>query len=381
MKRILFASWYSGLGGGETDLLFLAESLDPRRFECHLVLPNEGQLSERWRAKGWHAHIVPFRGASTLFVPAIWARFPIVDRFATLLKQKSIDIVHSDYHTLPMMAAAAGRAGVPILFTLWGWWFKPKSWQRKFLQDIPAIVARSKAIRDGFLGSPPFMPADTIPVIYSGVDIKRFNPDIDGKYLRDEIGIPGDCPVIAMVARFQRVKGHHTFQALAETIAAQMPQAHFVVAGDDVFGVTADARYRDQILQAAADNALLRDRLHYIGFRHDVEGVYAAADVVVCPSAFESFGRANLEAMACGKPVVSTKHGGPAETILHGETGILVEPTDTRALAEGVLQLLNDGDLRSRMGAAGRAHVCQVFSNAATTVAYQDIFERLLTLN
>ena len=227
MKRILFASWYSGLGGGETDLLFLAESLDPRRFECHLVLPNEGQLSERWRAKGWHSHIVPFRGASTLFVPAIWARFPIVDRFATLLKQESIDIVHSDYHSLPMMASAAGRAGVPILFTLWGWWFKPKSWQRKFFQDIPAIIARSMAIRDGFLGSPPFMPTETIPVIYSGVDINRFNPDIGGKYLRDEIGIPGDCPVIAMVARFQRVKGHHTFQALAETIAAQIPQAPF----------------------------------------------------------------------------------------------------------------------------------------------------------
>ena len=154
-----------------------------------------------------------------------------------------------------------------------------------------------------------------------------------------------------------------------------------MVAGDDVFGVAADARYRDQILQAAADNPLLRDRLHYIGFRHDVERVYAAADVVVCPSAFESLGRANLEAMACGRPVVSTRHGGPAETILHGKTGLLVEPTDMHALADGVLQLLNDGDLRCRMGAAGRAHVCQAFSNAATTMAYQDIFERLLTLN
>ena len=87
MKRILFASWYTGLGGGETDLLTLARSLDAKRFELHLLLPKDGQLAERWRAVGLPVHILPFRGASTYFVPGIWGRFPVVNRFAELLKR------------------------------------------------------------------------------------------------------------------------------------------------------------------------------------------------------------------------------------------------------------------------------------------------------
>ena len=381
MKRILFVSWYTGLGGGETDLLALADALDPQRYACHLLLPAEGQLSERWRSAGRPLHIIPYRGATTFFLPALWARFPVVNRFGDLLRREKIDIVHSDYHSLPMMAPAAKKVGVPLVFTLWGWWFKPKFWQRRFFRDLPATVARSIAIRDGFLGSPPFMPKAEIPVVYSGVDLTQFHAHGDGDRLRDEIGIPRDCPLVAMIARFQRVKGHHTFQAMAEVVARQKPDANFIVAGDDVFGVAADQRYRDQMLEAATRNPLLRDRLHYIGFRDDVEQVYAAADVVVCASEFESYGRANLEAMACGKPVVSTNRGGPLETILQGETGFLVDPDDVAGMAKAVLRLLEDENLREQIGRAGRHHVQQHFSTSAAAEAYARVFEDLLSVN
>ena len=381
MKRILFVSWYSGLGGGETDLLALADALDPQHYACNLLLPAEGQLSERWRSSGRPLHIIPYRGATTFFLPALWARFPVVNRFGDLLRRERIDIVHSDYHSLPMMAPAAKKVGIPLVFTLWGWWFKPKFWQRAFFRNLPATVARSIAIRDGFLGSPPFMPKAEIPVVYSGVDVTQFHAHGDGARLRDEIGIPRDCPLVAMIARFQRVKGHHTFQAMAEVVARQKAETHFIVAGDDVFGVAADQRYRDQMLEAATRNPLLRDRLHYIGFRDDVEQVYAAADVVVCASEFESYGRANLEAMACGKPVVSTNRGGPMETILHGETGFLVDPDDVAGMAKIVLWLLEDENLRIQIGTGGRHHVQQHFSTSAAAEAYTRVFEDLLSIN
>ena len=249
-----------------------------------------------------------------------------------------------------MIAPAARLAEVPLVFTLWGWWFKPKPWQRKFFRDVPKTVARSIAIRDGFLGTPPFIPANNVPVVYPGVDTERFHPDLDGMGLRDELGIAHDAPVVAMVARFQRVKGHHTFQSLAEGIARQRPDTRFVVAGDNVFGVAADGRYRDQVLQKAKGNDVLRDRLQYIGFRHDVENVYAAADVVVCASDFESFGKANLEAMACGKPIVSSNRGGPAETVRHGETGYLIDPGDIAGFSQAVSRLLDDHSLRKSIG-------------------------------
>ena len=377
MKRILFVSWYSGLGGGETELITLADSLANRHFIPHLLLPREGPLSARWRERKRPVHITPFRGATTYFVPAIWARFPVVQRFVELIKQQQIDVVHCDYHSSPLVVPAARRGSVPALFTVSGWWYKPKSWQREFFRGIPAIVARTNAIRVGFLGSPPFMPADDLPVIYSGVDTERFRPDGSGRALRQEIGIDSGAPVVAMVARFQRVKGHHTFQEMAAGVARQMPEAHFVVAGDDAFGVAADRRYRDQMLRSAANHPLLRDRLHYIGFRDEVEAVYAAADVVVCASSFESYGIANLEAMASGKPVVSTRHGGPAETILQGETGFLVDPSDTGEMARMVCELLADRNLRERMGRAGRERVLRHFSTEAAADAYVEIIEAL----
>ena len=248
MKQILYTSWYTGLGGGETDLLTLVNALDGRRYQAQLLLPAEGQLAERWRATGRQAHIIPFRGASTWFVPAIWARFPVVRRFAELLTEQKIDLVHSDYHTLPLIAPAARSLGVALTWTAHGWWFKPKPWQRAFFRSIPLASARSAAIRDGFLGQPPFMPPERLRVIHSGVDTERFRLGIDGRALRRELGIAPEAPLVAMVARFQRVKGHHTFQAMAERVLAQRPETQFIIAGDNVFGVAADQRYRKQIL-------------------------------------------------------------------------------------------------------------------------------------
>lgn len=380
MKRLLFVSWYSGLGGGETDLLSLMETLDPACFERHLLLPREGLLAEQWRARAGQTYILPYRGASTYFVPALWARFPVVARFANFLQSQRIDLVHSDYHSLPLVAPAARRLGIPLMWTLWGWWFTPKAWQREFFRGMKT-VARSQAIRAGFLGDPPFRRASELPVIYPGVDCQRFHSRHDGRQLRKELGLDEDAKVVAMAARFQRVKGHHTFQAMAERVLAEMPGAQFVVAGDETFGEAADQRYRDAILASAKSSAGLRENLRYIGFREDVESVYAAADVVVCASEFESFGKANIEAMACGKPVVSTRSGGPSETVLDGVSGYLVDSGDASAMAERVIELLGDSNLRAKMGLAGRQRVEESFSLEASTAAYSAIFEELLRLS
>jgi glycosyltransferase involved in cell wall biosynthesis len=106
-----------------------------------------------------------------------------------------------------------------------------------------------------------------------------------------------------------------------------------------VHGAAADDAYKQRILQAAKADRLLRERLIYLGFRADAERVMGAADVVVCSSQFESYGMVNVEAMACGKPVVSTNRGGPRKPVVHGEPGFLVEPGDAGGLA-GVITLL-----------------------------------------
>lgn len=365
MTNLLFVSSYSDLGGGETALLTMADHLDPAQFTPHLLVPREGQLSAAWRSRGWTVHVLRWRGATTYFIPAIWARLPISRQIEKLIREQKIDLLHSDYHTLPMALPAAERARIPTLWTCMGWWFHPKFWQRGFFQRPDAIFAHSQAIKDGFLGDPPFMLPERITILYPGVDISRFNPDVDGLKVRFDAGFDKDAPVVALVARFQDVKGHDVFQAMARQVALQIPTARFLVAGENT-QTSADNAYKTRILETAKTDPLLRGRLKYLGFRADVERVLAAADVVVCSSHFESYGLTVVEAMACGKPVVSTNRGGPAETVVQGETGFLVPPGDAAGLARHVIDLLRDADLRERMGAAGQARVESTFSAAAT---------------
>lgn len=376
MTNILFTSWYTGLGGGETDLLSLAAGLADR-YTPHLLVPADGSLAQHWREQGWKVHVLRYRGASTWFVPAIWAQFPVVRRMRQLLQEQQIELVSSEYHTLPLIAPAAQQAGIPLMWTVHGWWFRPKWWQLRYLSAFPA-VARSQSIRSGFLGDPPFMPPDELPVIYSGVDLARFHPDVDGSAIRSLLGIGTDTPLVGMVARFQPVKGQHTFQEMARRVLATMPDVHFVVAGEEPFGVSKDEAYRQQLLETARTDPLLRERLHYIGFRDDVERVLAACDVVVCASQFESYGKVNIEAMACGRAIVSTNRGGPSETLVDGITGLLVNPDDPQALAEKVLLLLRDPELRKRMGRAGRKRSLEIFSAKLAAEQYDAIFQKLL---
>ena len=374
---ILFVTTYSGLGGGETSLLTLVEHLDPARYRPHLLVPAQGQLSERWGANGWPTHFTPWRGASVYFLPALWMRFPVVSRIEALIREQNIRLVHSDYHSLPFALAAARRTGIPCVWTCWGWWFHPRVWQRAFFRQPDATFAASWAIKDGFLGSPPFMPPDSIQMLPPGVDTQRFHLDVDSIRVRFEANIPQHARVVALIARFQDVKGHDVFQDMARQVALQMPEAHFIVAGENT-QTNADNAYKQRILETAREDPLLRDRLHYLGFRADTERVIGAADVVVCSSDFESYGMVNVEAMACARPVVSTRRGGPSETVVDGETGFLVEPRDAEALARQVLILLRDADLRARMGAAGRARVESHFAARMMAEQFARTLDRVL---
>ena len=377
MKNLLFASSYTNLGGGETALLTLAQHLDPARFLPHLLVPREGQLSARWQEQGWPVHVTPWRGATVYFIPGLWARLPASRRMERILREHHIDAAHSDYHTLPMLLPAAERAGIPALWTCMGWWFRPRPWQRSFFQRSAATFAHSEAIRRGFLGDPPFMPPEQIEVLYPGVDTTRFHPGLDGLRFRFEHNLTPDTPVVALIARFQDVKGHDVFQDMAKQVALQIPQARFFVAGENTQS-QADDTYKQRILQQARTDPLLRKRLVYLGFRPDVEQIIGAADVVVCSSHFEGYGMVNIEAMACGKPVVSTRHGGPSETIIDGETGYLVPPGDPAALASRVITLLHDPHLRQQMGKAGRARVEAQFSGMANGQQFMRVLDRLL---
>jgi len=270
-RNLLFVSAYSGLGGGESVQLNLMAALDRHRWRLHLVCPREGGLPEAARALGVTVHLLPYRGATAWFVPAIWTRFPVARRLAALVRAQGIHTIHSDYHSLPFAAAAGRAAGVPLIWNAMGWWFPARPWQRRFFRtQVTQIIAITQAVRDRWLAaSGSFLAAERIPVLVPGVDPDHFHPGVDGSPVRARLGIGPDAPLVGMIARFQRVKGHDVFQAMARHVAAQMAEARFVVAGENVFGVGKDEAYKRVILDAAGADPILRenDPLRLLGRR------------------------------------------------------------------------------------------------------------------
>jgi glycosyltransferase involved in cell wall biosynthesis len=367
------------LGGGETSLVALLGSLDRERYAPVMICPREGPLTEAARALGVAVWVVPYRGASVWFLPGLWARLPAVGRLARCLRELEPAVAHSDFHTLPYAVPVCGRLEVPLVFTCYGWWFRPKAWQRRFYRTGPAaILAVSEAVKRGFLGRRPFMRADRVRVLPLGVDTERFRPrPAEREAIRRQLGLPLRAPVVTLLARFQDVKGHDVFLEAAELVATANPEARFAVAGQNVFGRSADEAFRRRVLSMAESSAVLRERVGFLGWVPRAEELLAASDVVVCSSHFESFGMAPIEAMACGVPVVSTNVGGTAETIVNGETGYLVPPRRPPAIAERVLALLADEELRSRLGRAGRARVMEDFALTRYAAGFSRVLEEL----
>lgn len=380
MTRIVFFNYYTGLGGGETSLCSLLGSLDRKHYLPILICPREGQLTTAARALGLDVHLIPYRGASTWFVPFIWEYFPSARRIETSLRELNPTIVHSDFHTLPYVLPACRHLKIPLIFTCYGWWFRPKPWQRRFYRMGPQIIlAISKTVKDGFLGKPPFMAPDRVRVLNLGVDTEVFRPRLEEKdAIRRELKLAPEARLVTFIGRFQRVKGQDVFLNAASLVAQKCPEARFVIAGENVFGVSADEAFKQRVLSMAAADTTLRERVSFLGWVPKPERLLAASTVVVCSSYFESFGMVLVEAMASGTPVVSTNVGGPSETIVNGKTGYLVPPGRPDLIAGRVLSLLADEGLRNHMGRAARERVKENFSLEQYVAGFSDTLAALV---
>ncbi len=360
VANILIVTIYTGIGGGESLQLNLMREL--KGHTLHLLTPRDGEFPQKAAELGVKTHVIPYRGTTLAFVPAVWGRFPVVNKLQKFLRDEHIQVIMSDYHTLPFIVPAAESLGIPVIWNATGWWFPFYPWQRSFFQHrIQRTIAVTQAVKDRLLGTPPAIPPSCIEVMIPGVDPDIYHPGIDGSPIRDKLRIGPEIPLVAMAARFQDVKGHEYFLEAARYVLEAIPAARFAVAGENVFAVSKDEAYKQRILRMAENDALLREHVTYLGF-WDAREVIAAADVIICSSLFETLSMVTLETMSMERPIVSTNVGGPAETIIDGKTGFLVPPRDSKAIADRVITLLQNPALRQQMGKAGRAHVTEHFS-------------------
>lgn len=196
--------------------------------------------------------------------------------------------------------------------------------------------------------------AARVRVVPLGTDPAQFHPGIDPAAVRARYGLDGG-PWLLTVARLEWHKGIDTVIKALPTVRATHPGVRYAVAG---------VGPRRTQLEALARELGVADAVRLLGFVPDTDlpALYNAADLYVGASRYhellvEGFGISIVEASASGLAVVGGRSGGVADAVRDGETGVLVDPQDPGAVAAGITQLLGNGALRRRMGAAGRRAV------------------------
>ena len=214
-----------------------------------------------------------------------------------------------------------------------------------------------------------------IHIISPGVDTERFHP-IPKPHAKDNIGLCPDCCIILFVGRIEPLKGiDNLFCAIAQ-IVKKLPELrgwlHVPIIGGDPDRIHED----DEMvrLQELRENLGISDIVTFLGAKDQdmLQYYYSAAEMVVMPSDYESFGMVALEAMACGTPVIASDVGGLSFLVKHGRTGYRVPARDPKALAAKIVQLLTNTGLRRRIG-----HRAACW---AETYAWPNIADRIETL-
>lgn len=301
----------------------------------------------------------------------------LVKRLRDLLRAQKPDIVHTHLIHADLFATLAARwAKVPLIVTSrhdsLGFRYRLliRLANRAMWYLADAGIAISDAIKRFTIEVEGAAP-DKMQRIYYGLDtnLKPLERKVARKALGQSLGLKADDLLIGMVCRLIEEKGiGYAIEAFSQ-VAPEFPNARLVIVGEGP--LKAD-------LQHQAKQTGLGERIHFLGWREDVPALLAGLDLLLAPSLSEGLGLVMLEAMAQQVAVIGSTAGAIPEVIAEGETGLLVPPGDSMALAEAVRQLLRDTPLRQHMGLLGRDRLETVFSATQMIEATAALYRRLL---
>ncbi|MBN1966571.1 MAG: glycosyltransferase family 4 protein [Anaerolineae bacterium] len=355
--RVVHLIKMTRIAGAERHLLDLVGGLRARGVDAHfLLLVEPGNLMLDFVAEA-AARDVPCEcvtiahNADVTLYPRLWRR----------LRALRPDVAHTHLQHADLYGIPAARlAGVPVVITSrhndnrFRRWFPIRQLNWLLWRWVSAGIGISENMRR-FAITVEGAPADRVHTIFYGLDpdVQPVEKATARAAIRQEFGLGPDAPLLGMVCRLIEQKGvPYALEAFAR-LTERFPDAHLLLAGEG------------ELQERLAAQARLMDggeRVHFLGWREDIPQVMAALDVFLMPSLWEGFGLVLLEAMAQGLPVVGSAVSAIPEIVVEGETGLLCPPMDAVTLAACIARVLDDADLRQRLGAAGRARLEATFT-------------------
>ena len=367
--RILHVIYSLEIGGAEMDLIAKAKVL-VQRYGYHVAivcLLRRGKLVEEAERDGIRV-IGPVMGGKSDIRVIPW--------LLRIIRSGKFDVVHTHMFASNFLGrVAATLAGGPVIISTVQliaerekWWEMLLDRALQFKTDM--VIASSEAVRQSFIqrGIRP----TKIAVIHNSVDFARFDAvdrEAARQATRQAFGWDKGHFVVGTVARLERIKGLDHLIEAAKTVAEALPQARFLVVGD--------GPQREDLLSRVR-HLELGERCIFAGLRSDVPQILPAFDLFVLPSLSEALGIAAIEALASGVPVVASQVGGVPEVVIHGETGLLVPPSDAAQLVQAILHVAANPAEARQWAERGQKRVRLMFDVNRLTDAQARLYQHFL---
>ncbi len=356
--RVLHLIKVTGVAGAERHLLMLLSALRARDVDARLVLlvernnPVDAMVAEAEK-RNIPVERVTIYGHRDILLPL---------RLRGVIRRHKPDIVHTHLLHADMYGIPAAKlAGVKTVITSrhndddFRTRGSIRFINRSLWPMVSAAIAISDAIRK-FTIEVEGAPAEKVHTIRYGMEHTSATDEAirqARQQLRQSLGVEEDTPLVGMACRLVTQKGVNYGLVGFKLVADEFPNAHLVIAGDGPLR---------QQLEYEARAMDIHQRTHFLGWRDDVPQIMAGLDIFLAPSLWEGFGLVLLEAMSKRLPIIASNVSAIPEVVADGETGILVPPRDSEAIAQALRLLLADKALRRHLGLVGEDRLETHFS-------------------
>lgn len=365
MIKICYVIGTLEIGGAEKQLLLLIKNLDKQRFLPVLIALRDGRMRQDFE----EVVEVKVIGKRWKFDPFfIW-------ELTKVIKREKPDILHTFMFTSNTWGRIAGIiTGIPVIVAsercvdLWKKWHH-KLIDRILLQYTKKIIANSHSVRD-FYQKTEKIPDEKIKVVYNGIEFEKIEKvKVDFGKKKRELNLENAKWIVGTGGRFTLQKGFTYLLKAIPDVIKKFPECHFILIGDGFLM----NEFKNLVKKSGIEKNVI-----FTGYRKDILEIFSICDLIVVPSLFEGMPNIVLEAMAIRKPVVGSYIPEIKEIMKDGENGFLVPVKTPDVISEKIIVLLQNTELRKKMGESGYETIKEKFNLKGMVEKYERIYMKLI---